>query len=855
MEIPVRYSLLRDGVSWGTAKCTALDVRESGELTLAPLPVPIDTSVLRRPAPFNAVASGIAVDRCGRVLLSNSATSTLLFLIPSCGFRYAREMDGNVGSGATPVGLAVDGDTVYVANPLRSRVDLFTLPGLELRATRTNGLLQPGAIAVDTQHRLYVVDRGLNRVVRFLRNGNSDTAFNSALEQQTAMSQPWGIAVSELVGVIVTDAVANTVFVFGFDGTFSGSLALPATRPRAIACSAERIFVSDEANGAILAIDSTASDPLNAYFGQIPDFRAAVSAMACDMNGRLFVKSGADDAYAVLEVAGYGPAGTLLSGQLDAGMQSDWERIVVRAEIPNSTGVLLETFVTDNATRTPAAADWQKRTSLDCFVNSDPGPAPQIRGTFRYLWLRVTLTSTDGRTSPVLRQVEAQTSGRSYLQDLPAIYRRDDRQTRFLERWLGLYRSDMEDFERQITNMPAHFDSQKASAEELPWVAQLLGFDPPSGMDETALRRLLGRVPQLYAERGTLAGIRDWVEIYSGIRPRIIEAWPARKVWILGETSSLGFDTMLPGGSPDGFIVPGVAVTDPAYAGLRRDEYGGSAFDWYLSSTTDKVLDLSLQLTPTDALGQSISVETLRWTGQVRPRFAERYTISLRVAGAKSTDDVRVRFWIDARLWIDQWQDGSAQSVLENVAVLMEEPRWYPLRLDVRTTASNLNVQLMWSSRSQIQQVIPQDCLYSVADDHADLSVTEDTAFKVGDAIVGESGPLDPDSFGDPLFGEYAHLFTVLAPAGCACDGEQRSRLRAAIDAEKPAHTDYHLCFVKPQMRVGFQARVGIDAIVADGPAPLHLDEDALGRSSYLAEAPGRGARTGARVGQNLIVG
>jgi phage tail-like protein len=549
----------------------------------------------------------------------------------------------------------------------------------------------------------------------------------------------------------------------------------------------------------------------------------------------------------------------LTSARLDAGLQSDWERIAVQAEVPAGTKVTLETYVTADENAAPGPADWRMSPTLDCLVSRDRGPAPQTRGAFRFLWLRVTLASRDGRTSPLLAQAEARTAGRSYLSDLPAIYRRDDREARFLERWLALFRADMEDFERQLEEMPVHFDSQTAPAAELQWVAQLIGFDPPLGVSGEDLRALLLRVPRLYAERGTLSGLRDWAEIYSGIRPRIIEAWPARRIWTLGETSLLGFDTMLPAAAPDGFIVPGVPVTDPAYAGLRRDEYGGSAFDWYLASDTDKTIDLTVRPTPRDASGQSVGVSTLRWTGQVKPRYHERYTISLYLSGAAASDDVRVQLWIDSRLWIDQWQEGATttQTIQDTFAVLLEEEGWYPLRLDVRTTASALTVKLLWSSRSQRQEVIPSECLYSVLDEHADMSVTEDTACKIGSALVGEGGPLAPSSFGEPLFSDYAHLFTVLAPAGCACDTDRRAKLRAVIDAEKPAHTDCHLCFVKPRMRVGFQARLGIDAIVADGPVPLCLDEQALGRGTYLADLPGKAGRVGdrARVGKDLVVG
>jgi hypothetical protein len=42
------------------------------------------------------------------------------------------------------------------------------------------------------------------------------------------------------------------------------------------------------------------------------------------------------------------------------------------------------------------------------------------------------------------------------------------------------------------------------------------------------------------------------------------------------------------------------------------------------------------------------------------------------------------------------------------------------------------------------------------------------------------------------------------------------------IEAEKPAHTTYHLCLLEAAMRVGAQARLGIDAIVA-GPGGVCL--------------------------------
>ena len=74
-------------------------------------------------------------------------------------------------------------------------------------------------------------------------------------------------------------------------------------------------------------------------------------------------------------------------------------------------------------------------------------------------------------------------------------------------------------------------------------------------------------------------------------------------------------------------------------------------------------------------------------------------------------------------------------------------------------------------------------------------------------------------STGDPardLFHQYSHRFTVMVPAAWLRTAEDERMLRRAIDAEKPAHTEYHLRLVEAWLRVGVQSTVGVDMIVGD---------------------------------------
>lgn len=109
-------------------------------------------------------------------------------------------------------------------------------------------------------------------------------------------------------------------------------------------------------------------------------------------------------------------------------------------------------------------------------------------------------------------------------------------------------------------------------------------------------------------------------------------------------------------------------------------------------------------------------------------------------------------------------------------------------------------------------------------------------------AILDASHLISGDDFGVPLFEDVAHQFTVLMYPGPAYSEAMRDEVRSIIEREKPAHTAYHLCVVQPQLRIGYQARVGIDTVIAGMPLPTRLDAaDAHVAGLVLGgEPPGR---------------
>jgi hypothetical protein len=85
---------------------------------------------------------------------------------------------------------------------------------------------------------------------------------------------------------------------------------------------------------------------------------------------------------------------------------------------------------------------------------------------------------------------------------------------------------------------------------------------------------------------------------------------------------------------------------------------------------------------------------------------------------------------------------------------------------------------------------------------------------------------------------------------------ETLPRVKAIIEREKPAHTEYHLCVIEPRMRVGYQAQVGKDTVVSGPASEVTLHEGMmLDRNSSLGGEPTGRLGEQSRVGVSTRVG
>ncbi|MFI0607080.1 MAG: phage tail protein [Anaerolineae bacterium] len=117
-------------------------------------------------------------------------------------------------------------------------------------------------------------------------------------------------------------------------------------------------------------------------------------------------------------------------------------------------------------------------------------------------------------------------------------------------------------------------------------------------------------------------------------------------------------------------------------------------------------------------------------------------------------------------------------------------------------------------------------------------------------AIVGASHIIADEDYGTPLFDDLAYRFTASVYEGSDVSPARLAEIASTIEQAMPAHTAYHVCVVRPLMRIGFQARLGIDAVIAD-----RTDNKAGTANAQKGAALVLGDPPAAQIGRNARLG
>jgi phage tail-like protein len=479
---------------------------------------------------------------------------------------------------APPPGLAVDiGGDIYRVDE-RGVLIVVRCDGSAAIVPCAPGILaQPAGLAIDRRGYLYVADPAARRVVVIDPEDGTVRAILGGGGPIGCLVEPIDVAISPGGLVFVADRGAGRVAVFSSGMRPVGSFALvgvPGKEPRPIAVAidaAGNVLVADAfyprlltyaPDGARLAdVDLTSLvTPLaggelargaldRAYGARVPLFLVG-SCGPCATPGedgpaRLAEVHRALRLLALALGRRFTTSGTFISRALDGGRPGVlWHRVEVEfnGTSPPGTSVLVETFTSDSAT--PTSITWSApRGAAGYAIPFEPDRPDQLvqsdRG--RFLWLRVTLVTADGTATPSVRAIRAFYPRVSWLDLLPTPYRRDPEAAAFTDRFLALFEHVFTRVEDRYEEFSRELNPDAAPREVIDWLAALidLAFDPSWPLERR--RALVAEAMQLYRTRGTIAGLARYVEIYTGIRPQIVEGWlerPSRPA-VLGRPGSI----------------------------------------------------------------------------------------------------------------------------------------------------------------------------------------------------------------------------------------------------------------------------------------------------------------------------
>lgn len=142
--------------------------------------------------------------------------------------------------------------------------------------------------------------------------------------------------------------------------------------------------------------------------------------------------------------------------------------------------------------------------------------------------------------------IELQVSKLSWMRFLPQIYQvSSDENNAFLQNLLWIFQQIHDSVRTRIDDVHLLFRPADAPAEFLPWLAGWIALQLEDDWPDEKKRRWMRAAPALYHIRGTRKALELLLEIYIGVRPRILEnEWPqgAFRVEVssvIGESSTI----------------------------------------------------------------------------------------------------------------------------------------------------------------------------------------------------------------------------------------------------------------------------------------------------------------------------
>lgn len=102
-----------------------------------------------------------------------------------------------------------------------------------------------------------------------------------------------------------------------------------------------------------------------------------------------------------------------------------------------------------------------------------------------------------------------------YLQYLPPVLWEEAAEGDFLRRFLRIFEHGFNEIEEKVDGIPKLFNPWTTPAAFLPWLAAWVDLDLDNDWSEREKRAVISRAGTLHEQRGTLEGLKTYLELYQ----------------------------------------------------------------------------------------------------------------------------------------------------------------------------------------------------------------------------------------------------------------------------------------------------------------------------------------------------
>lgn len=186
------------------------------------------------------------------------------------------------------------------------------------------------------------------------------------------------------------------------------------------------------------------------------------------------------------------------------------------------------------------------------FQNLNDIMMTEVQG--RYLWFFIHIQAGDNK-APHIVQLKVWLDIFDWMVYLPEVYQEDKSGADFTYRFLSIFQNLYEEMNEKITQLPACYDLCHADRSFLDWLSTWVGLEHTEIWNDEKLRKLLQIGADLFRRTGTPGMLSDAVELYTGVRPVLIENYfasdpkSAVESWKNNKYTydPFGFTVLLPG--------------------------------------------------------------------------------------------------------------------------------------------------------------------------------------------------------------------------------------------------------------------------------------------------------------------